>query len=132
MFRKLSCADVDWIAIDGDSRRLSLIDAGSSTKASLGAVSGLVVDVTQRGDAPRAFVAVQPSGSAGATTPSKLSLNAVVAGPTTETDAEASPEPPLSLVKEAVLSKVAPHVPLVVLLTMCACALVCAPSVVGL
>jgi len=53
---------------------LSLTVAGSLIKASLGAVSGVVVEVTQSGAAPAAFAATQPAGSAGATTPSKFSL----------------------------------------------------------
>src|SRR5205814_8980919 len=61
----------------GESRRLSLTEAGSSTNASLGALSGVVVDVTQRGAGPEAFDAVQPAGNAGAVTPSKFSAKAV-------------------------------------------------------
>src|SRR3982751_580167 len=45
---------------------------GSGAKASLGAVSGAVVDVTQGDSAPVAAV-VQPAGNAGAVTPSKFS-----------------------------------------------------------
>src|SRR3982751_4870331 len=45
---------------------------GSGAKASLGAVSGVVVDVTQGDSAPVAAV-VQPVGNAGAVTPSKFS-----------------------------------------------------------
>ena len=61
------------------SRRLSWTEEGSFTNAALGAVSGVVVDVTQRiPSAPSAFTAVQPAGNAGATTPSKFSAKAVV------------------------------------------------------
>ena len=62
----------------GVSRRLSLTVAGSSTNASLGAVSGVVVEVTHSGAAPAALVATQPAGKAGAVTPSKFSVNVVV------------------------------------------------------
>jgi hypothetical protein len=62
----------------GVSRRLSLTVAGSSIKASLGAVSGVVIDVTQSGAAPEAFAATQPAGKAGAVTPSKFWEKVVV------------------------------------------------------
>ena len=52
----------------GLSRRLSLITAGSSAKASFGAVSDVVVEVTQSGAGPCALVATQPAGRAGAIT----------------------------------------------------------------
>jgi hypothetical protein len=45
--------------------------AGSGAKASFGAVSGVVVDVTH-GDSAPVDAVVQPAGSAGAVTPSKL------------------------------------------------------------
>ena len=51
--------------------------AGSSIKASLGAVSGVVVDVTHKGAPPAALAATHPLGSAGAVTESKFSLNTV-------------------------------------------------------
>src|ERR1700680_4708106 len=59
----------------GVSRRLSLTVGGSSMNASLGAVSGVVVEVTQSGATPNAFAATQPPGNAGAVTPSKFSDN---------------------------------------------------------
>src|SRR4051794_13439807 len=59
----------------GVMRYLSVTTAGSSTKASLGAVSGVVVLVTHNGAAPIALVATQPAGSAGAVTESKFSAN---------------------------------------------------------
>src|SRR5262245_8788061 len=59
----------------GVSRLLSLTPTGSSTNASLGAVSGVVVLVVHNGAPPWALVAVHPDGKAGATTPSKFSLN---------------------------------------------------------
>src|SRR5437762_1821057 len=70
------------MAIGGVSRYLSLTTAGSLTKASFGAVSGVVVEVTH--SIPSGFiplVATQPAGSAGATTPSKFCANAVLHGP---------------------------------------------------
>ena len=70
------------MAIGGVSRYLSLTTAGSLTKASFGAVSGVVVEVTHRipsGSIP--LVATQPAGRAGATTPSKFSAAAVLHGP---------------------------------------------------
>ena len=69
------------MAMEGVSRYLSLTVAGSSTNASLGAVSGVVVEVTQSGAGPAPLVATQPAGRAGATTPSKFSVNAVLQGP---------------------------------------------------
>ena len=45
--------------------------------ASFGAVSGVVVDVTQSGAAPTALAATQPAGNAGAVTPSNFSDNVV-------------------------------------------------------
>src|SRR6476660_3337739 len=59
----------------GVSRRLSLTEDGSSIEASLGGVSGVVVEVTHNGAEPAAFVATQPAGRAGAVTESKFSLN---------------------------------------------------------
>ena len=63
----------------GVSKSLSVTNGGSSTKASLGGVSGAVAEVTQSGAAPIALLAVHPAGKAGATTPSKFSLNATPA-----------------------------------------------------
>src|ERR1700681_4584621 len=63
----------------GVSSRLSLTTAGSFTKASFGAVSGVVVEVTHK--IPSGFMALaatQPAGNAGAVTPSKLSFNTVL------------------------------------------------------
>jgi len=53
---------------------------GSGAKASFGAVSGVVVDVTHGLSAPVAAV-VQPAGSAGAVTPSKFSPQPVTGVP---------------------------------------------------
>ena len=71
--RKNTCAPCPLIAMSGVSRRLSLTVAGSSTKASLGGVSGAVVEVTHSGAAPAALAADHPVGNAGAVTPSKFS-----------------------------------------------------------
>lgn len=86
--RKDSRAPPAGTAMLGESSLLSLTTAGSSTKAALGAVSGVEVEFTQSGEGPLAFVALHPAGRAGAVTPSKLSLNTVVSGPTTDSDAE--------------------------------------------
>src|SRR5436190_17006693 len=67
------------MAILGVSRSLSVTTAGSSIKASLGAVSGVVVVVTHSGAPPVALVATQFAGRAGAVTPSKFSFNTVPA-----------------------------------------------------
>ena len=64
------------IEIFGVSKSLSEIVNGSSTKASLGGVSGVAIEVTQNGAAPIALLAIHPAGKAGATTPSKFSLKA--------------------------------------------------------
>src|SRR5450432_2068741 len=61
----------------GESRRLSETVSGAGTKAEFGEVSatgvGLpIFDVTQVGASPKAFIAVQPSGSAGGVTLSKF------------------------------------------------------------
>ena len=77
--RKLNCAAGDVITMFGVSRSLSVTTAGSSINASLGGVSGVVVDVTHIGAPPVALVATHPAGNAGAVTPSKFSFNAVPA-----------------------------------------------------
>ena len=59
----------------GESRSLSVTTFGSSTKASFGGESGVVVEVTHIGAPPMALDATQPAGKAGATTPSKFWLN---------------------------------------------------------
>ena len=56
---------------------MSLTDAGSSTNAAFGAVSGVVELVTQSGAAPDVLVATQPAGSAVTLTESKLSVIAL-------------------------------------------------------
>ena len=67
------------IVIGGLSRTLSLIPSWSGMKAALGAVSGVMVEVTQSVPSPGSgFVATQPAGSAGAVTPSKFSLQITV------------------------------------------------------
>ena len=68
--------------MEGVSRYLSLTTAGSLTNASLGAESGVMVEVTQKiASGLIALVATQPAGRAGATTLSKFSANAVLQGP---------------------------------------------------
>ena len=59
------------------SRILSLIVAGSSTNASFGAVSGLILEVTQNGNEPCGLVATQPAGRAGAVTGGVLSFGQI-------------------------------------------------------
>src|SRR6266545_2445751 len=98
----------------GESRRLSLTTAGSSTNAAFGAESAggagvPALEVTHSGPGPAALVAVHPAGSAGAVTPSKFSLNKVTSGPTTATEAGAEPDPPSVDVNDAVLLSVVPH-----------------------
>src|ERR1041385_135114 len=110
----------------GESSRLSLTVAGSSTKTAFGAESAGGAgrpesDVTQSGWGPAAFAAVQPAGSAGGVTPSKLSANAVAAPAPTATDADACPEPSPEAVKDAGLSSVEPQVNSVVPLITWAC-----------
>src|SRR6187551_190716 len=64
----------------GVIRTLSLIPSWSGIKASLGAVSGVVVEVTHSVPSPGSmFEATQPAGRAGAITPSKFSLKIVPA-----------------------------------------------------
>jgi hypothetical protein len=120
----------------GESSRLSLTTAGSLTKAafgieSAGGVGTPELEVTQSGPGPLAFVAVHPAGSVGGVTPSKFSPNAVTSGPTTATEAGAEPDPPSVDVNDALLSRIVPHVPLVVLVVTCTCVLVLPGSVVG-
>src|SRR5450759_1193460 len=56
------------------SRTLSLIPSWSGMKASLGALSGVMVEVTHRVPSPGSgLVATQPGGKAGAVTPSQFS-----------------------------------------------------------
>ena len=73
--RKVICAAAVLIAIFGVIRCLSVTTFGSSINAVFGAVSGVVVDVTQSGAAPIALLATQPAGRAGAVTESKFSVN---------------------------------------------------------
>ena len=63
----------------GESSRLSLGTDGSSMKAAFGGVSGVMVEVVQSCGGPPGvlLVAIQPGGSAGATTLSKASVNKV-------------------------------------------------------
>src|SRR5438477_3803689 len=75
LLRKRNWAEAEVIRMGGVPRNLSLMPSWSVTNASLGAVSGLVVEVTHRMPLPEPPV-VQPGGRAGATTPSKFSTNA--------------------------------------------------------
>jgi hypothetical protein len=86
-------------------------------KASLGAVSGVAVLVTQSGAGPDALVAVQPAGNAGAVTPSKFWLNTLVGVPTTEVEAEAERRQPPVQLTDALFMKVIPQDPALVPLT---------------
>ena len=78
--RKVICAEAELIEILGVSNSLSVTTFGSLINAVLGAVSGVVVDVSQSGAAPTALLATQPAGNAGAVTPSKFSFNTVAHG----------------------------------------------------
>ena len=80
---------------------------GSSINAVFGAVSGVVVDVSQSGAAPTALLATQPAGNAGAVTPSKFSFNTVAHG-----------DPPAVAVAVAVLVAVAVAVLVAVLVAV--------------
>jgi hypothetical protein len=109
------------IAIEGESSALSLTVAGSSIQAAFGAelATGAGVplfEVTQR-PVPLALEAVQPAGSVGAATASKLSGSSVAGGPTTAIDAEELAVPEFELVNDAVLESDAPQLSEVVLLT---------------
>ena len=73
-FRKVKTPPPAGTAIVGVSNSVLPTVVGSGANASLGAVSGLVVEVTHGDSAPVATV-VHPAGSAGATTPSKFSEN---------------------------------------------------------
>jgi len=74
------CAEAEVIKIFGVIRCLSVTTFGSSISAVFGAVSGVVVDVTQSGAPPVALLATHPAGNAGAVTPSKFSFNTVAHG----------------------------------------------------
>src|SRR5438477_3550056 len=79
LLRKLNVAAAELTIMFRLSRYLSLIPSWSGIKASLGAVSGLMVEVTHisgSGVPTVPFVATHPAGSAGAVTPSKLSMQA--------------------------------------------------------
>ncbi len=65
-------------------------------------------------------------------TVSNVWAKVLLAGPTTATEAEAFPELPSLLVNAAVLLRVTPQEPMVVLLTTCAFVCVLPASVVGL
>src|SRR5437667_4503134 len=74
LFRQLIIGDALVTMTPILSTTLSLIPSWSGTKASLGAVSGITVEVTHMTPSPGSgFVAVQPVGSAGAVTLSQFS-----------------------------------------------------------
>src|SRR5207244_7323361 len=76
LFRQLIIGDVLVTMTPVLSRTLSLIPSWSGTKASLGAVSGVTVEVTHMTPSPGSgFVAVQPGGNAGAVTLSQFSMH---------------------------------------------------------
>src|SRR5581483_4926750 len=120
----------------GESSRLSLTTAGSSTNAALGAESAggdgrPLFEVTQSGSGPPALVATQPAGSAGGVTPSKFSVNEVAAPAPTATFAKLEPAPSSVVVNDATLCRVEPHVNSVVWLTTCAAVLAPTASVLN-
>jgi hypothetical protein len=77
LFLKVNCAPPAGTAMVGLTNWSSAMLFRLGAKASLGALKGLVAEVTQRVAATPVAVVVQPAGSAGATTPSKFWENAV-------------------------------------------------------
>src|SRR5438132_3385750 len=76
LLRKLIMGDVLVTMTPVLSRTLSLIPSWSGIKASLGAESGVTVEVTHMMPLPGSgLVAVQPGGNAGAVTPSQFSTH---------------------------------------------------------
>ena len=74
LFRKLIMGEVLVTITPVLSRTLSLSPFWSATKASLGGLAGVMVEVTHITPSPGSgFVAVQPAGNAGAITSSKFS-----------------------------------------------------------
>jgi hypothetical protein len=80
-FRKVNTAAPAGTAIVGEINSVLPMVVGSGANVSLGAVSGVVVEVTHGTSAPLDTV-VHPAGSAGATTPSKFSENVAGHGET--------------------------------------------------
>src|SRR3982074_2983159 len=81
LFRKLIMGEVLVTVTPILSRTLSLIPSWSRTKASLGAVLGVTVEVTHMTASPgTGFDAVQPGGRAGAVTPSQFSTQGAGVG----------------------------------------------------
>src|SRR5437870_5062760 len=75
LFRKLIMGEVLVTVTPILSRTLSLIPSWSGMKASLGALSGVTVEVTHRVPSPGSgFDATQPGGRAGAVTLSQFSM----------------------------------------------------------
>src|SRR4029077_16368741 len=76
LLRKVIMGEVLVMVTPVLSRTLSLIPSWSGMKASLGALSGVMVEVTHRVPSPGSgFVATQPGGKAGAVTPSMFSTH---------------------------------------------------------
>jgi hypothetical protein len=83
VLRKVNRAKAEGMLMPGVSNTLSLMKSWSNRKMQLGAVSGLVVEVTNLIPSPGAgLVATHPAGSAGAVTPSKFSMKIVLHGVT--------------------------------------------------
>jgi hypothetical protein len=107
LWRKVNCADVLVMAMDGESSRLSLMTLGSFTHPALGKESATGVgnpefEVCQNTPSGSiALVAVHPAGSVGGVTLSKFSLklggHGIGMGPRSRTVACASPVPLLAI-----------------------------------
>src|SRR6267378_3798533 len=81
LFRKLIMGEVLVTVTPILSRTFSLIPSWSSMKASLGALSGVTVEVTHMTALPGiGFDATQPGGRAGAVTPSQFSTQGAGVG----------------------------------------------------
>src|SRR3981081_1506356 len=80
-FRKESWGARFGIVIEGEVRRLSLVEPTVAAETEFGPVSGEVVLVAQGAMEPEAMTAVQPLGKAGGETASKFCTGAVVGPP---------------------------------------------------
>src|SRR6188474_2418392 len=92
LLRKLNDPPPAAIAIAGEISSVLPTAAGSGANALFGAVSGVVVDVTQATSAPVAAL-VHPVGRAGAVTPSKFSLEQLIWAVVNENAVELAPTP---------------------------------------
>src|SRR5262249_22143537 len=82
LLRKLNVASALITVTPGRSRTLSLIPSWSATKALLGGLSDMFVDVAHITPSPGSgLLATQPAGNAGAVTPSKFSPHSSGVGP---------------------------------------------------